>query len=206
MVPLQATPTARRNGARCRGYAQRVTRSEPDELESTYVLEAAFATGDEQALRDAYEAHGSLIFSFCRRSVPEDRAMDVTQEVFVSAWRARSTYDPSKGRLVAWLMGIAKNRLIDNIRSERRHDDRRDDVEVALMPAPAEVDRVGDRMLVAEVLDQLPERARSAVELAYFHDLTHAEIADRTSVPLGTVKSDIRRALTRMRDHLEAVR
>jgi RNA polymerase sigma-70 factor (ECF subfamily) len=101
-------------------------------------------------------------------------------------------------------MGIAKNRLIDNIRAERRHDDRRDEAEVAELPAPADVERVGDRMLVAEVLAELPERARTVVELAYLHDLTHAEIAERTSLPLGTVKSDIRRALVRMRDHLES--
>jgi len=180
-----------------------VSRVGSDELTATRVVEEAFVRGDEQALRAAYDAHGSLIFSFCRRAVPEDRAMDVTQEVFVSAWRARQTFDPGKGRLGAWLMGIAKNRLIDNIRAERRHDDRRHDAEVAELPAPAEVERIGDRMLLANVLEELPERARMVVELAYFDDLTHAEIAERTSLPLGTVKSDIRRALMRMRQHLE---
>jgi RNA polymerase sigma factor (sigma-70 family) len=185
------------------GYARVVTRADQEELASSRV-EDAFVRGDEHALRAAYDAHGSLIYSFCRRAVPDDRAMDVTQEVFVSAWRARQRFDPAKGRLAAWLMGIAKNRLIDNIRSERRHDDRRHEAEVADMPAPADVDRVGDRMLVAEVLAELPERARTVVELAYFQDLTHAEIAERTALPLGTVKSDIRRALIRMREHLES--
>jgi RNA polymerase sigma-70 factor, ECF subfamily len=180
-----------------------VNRAEPEELAATRIVEDAFVRGDEHALRAAYDAHGSLIYSFCRRAVPEDRAMDVTQEVFVSAWRARHRFDPGKGRLGAWLMGIAKNRLIDNIRSERRHDDRRHDAEVADVPAPAEVERIGDRMLLAEVLDELPDRARKVVEMAYFEDLTHTEIAERTSLPLGTVKSDIRRALMRMREHLE---
>jgi RNA polymerase sigma-70 factor (ECF subfamily) len=61
-------------------------------------------------------------------------------------------------------------------------------------------------MLVASVLQQLPERARTVVELAYFDDLTHAQIAERTDLPLGTVKSDIRRALQRMRENLESAR
>ena len=103
-------------------------------------------------------------------------------------------------------MGIAKNRLIDNLRSERRHADRRDDVEVADIPGPGDVERVGDRMLVASVLEELPDRARKVVELAYFDDLTQTQIAERTGLPLGTVKSDTRRALQRMRETLESAR
>jgi len=181
-----------------------VTPTEVEDLEPTDEVDAAFANGDESALRAAYDHHGKLIYSFCRRSIPEDRAMDVTQEVFVSAWRARARFDPAKGTLGAWLMGIAKNRLIDNIRSEQRHADRRDDTEVVELPASADVDRVGDQMIVASVLQQLPARSRQVVELAYFDDLTHTQIAERTKLPLGTVKSDIRRALSRMRSQLES--
>ncbi len=166
----------------------------------------AFASGDDTALRAAYDTHGATIFTFCRRSLPEDRAKDVTQDVFVSAWRARTTFDPSRGTLGGWLMGIAKNRIIDNVRSERRHEDRRSDAEVADLPGSSEIERVGDRLLVTEVLRELPERARTVVQMAYIDDLTHAEIAERTGIPLGTVKSDIRRALTKMRDQLEASR
>ena len=118
--------------------------------------------------------------------------------------RARDRFDSAKGTLGAWLMGIAKNRLIDNIRSEQRRADRRDDTEVVELPAITDFDRVGDRMIVASVLQQLPARSRHVVELAYFDDLTHTQIAERTSLPLGTVKSDIRRALSRMRSQLES--
>ncbi len=169
-------------------------------------LDSAFASGDDAALRAAYEAHGATIFTFCRRTLPEDRAKDVTQDVFVSAWRARTRFDPARGTLGGWLMGIAKNRIIDNVRSERRHDDRRSDAEVADLPVRTDVDRIGDRLVVKDVLEQLPPRARQAVTMAYFDDLTHAEISERTGIPLGTVKSDIRRALTKMRDHLEEAR
>lgn len=166
--------------------------------------ELGFGRGDAAALKAAYDAHGALIYSFCRRSLAEDRAKDVTQEVFVSAWRARERFDPTKGTLAAWLMGIAKNRVIDNVRSEKPHADRRSDAEPIELGVDDEVDLLGDRMLVADALQALPERTRHVLELAYFEDLTHSQIAERTSAALGTVKSDIRRGLKRIRDHLEA--
>ncbi|MFT7601586.1 MAG: RNA polymerase sigma factor (sigma-70 family), partial [Acidimicrobiales bacterium] len=166
-------------------------------------VEAAFARGDEDALRAAYDAHGPLVYSFCRRSLGDDRAKDVTQEVFVSAWRARERFDSSKGSLAGWLMGITKNRLIDNIRTEQRHASRRADSEPVEIAVESNVERVGDRMLVADALKSLPERSRTVIELAYLSDLTHTQISERTSLPLGTVKSDIRRGLASIRRHLE---
>jgi RNA polymerase sigma factor (sigma-70 family) len=162
-----------------------------------------FAGGDETVLREAYDAHGSLVYSICLRSLPEDRAKDVTQEVFVSAWRARERFDPSRGSLAAWLVGITKNRIIDNVRSEQRHASRRSDVEAADSPVEPEVERIADQMLVAAALEVVPERGRTAIRLAYFEGLTHPEIAQRTGVALGTVKSDIRRGLEKVRRHME---
>ena len=168
-------------------------------------VEEAFLRGDESSLPAAYAAHGSLVYSFCRRALgADDRASDVTQEVFVSAWRARAQFDPSKGSLAGWLMGIAKHRLIDHVRSEKRHSDRRSSSAVIDIPVESEVDQMGDRMLVAEALRSLPERSRTIIELVYFGDLTHSQVAERTSLPLGTVKSDIRRGLASIRHQLEA--
>ena len=168
-------------------------------------VEATFIAGGPDALRLAYEAHGSLVYSYCRRSLGDDRAKDVTQEVFVSAWRARERFDPSRGSLAGWLLGITKNRLIDNVRSERRHTDRQVDREPGDTGADdTGLDRVGDRMLVADALRVLPERPRRVIELAYLDDLTHQEVAEKTGLPLGPVKSDFRRGLARIRHHLES--
>ena len=167
-------------------------------------LEQRFSAGDEAALREAYDAHSPLIYSFCRRALGEDRAQDVTQEVFVSAWKARDTFRPEKGNLGAWLVGIAKNRLIDNVRSEKRHSYQQPLTNEADTAVAPDIDRVGDQMVVAEALRSLPERSRTIIELAYFSDLTHAEVAEHTSIPLGTVKSDIRRGLAKIRQQLEA--
>ncbi len=162
-----------------------------------------FADGDNMALREAYDAHGSLVYSICLRSLPEDRAKDVTQEVFVSAWRARERFDPSRGSLAGWLVGITKNRIIDNVRSEQRHASRRSEVEAADRPVEPEVERIADQMLVAAALETVPERSRKVIKLAYFEGLTHPEIAQRTGMALGTVKSDIRRGLEKVRRHME---
>ena len=160
--------------------------------------------GGNDGLKKAYDAHGRLVYTFCARSLGPDRAHDVTQDVFVSAWKARDRFDPQKGTLAAWLMGIARNRIVDNVRSEKRHSDRRaDENDQPELSTPTEVDALSDRLLVAEALRRLPERPRKVLTLAFFDDLTHPQIAEKTNLPLGTVKSDIRRGLAKIRTHLE---
>lgn len=170
-----------------------------------------FRDGDETALRQVYEAHGALVHSFCRRTLGAEAA-DVTQEVFLEAWRNRHRFDASRGTIPGWLLGIARFRVIDALRAAGRRPD--------LLADPGEqgeaagagsaagdadtVTRMAERMLVATALEQLPERARQAVHLAFYEELTHTEIAERCGVPLGTVKSDIRRGLERLRRHLES--
>lgn len=177
-------------------------------------IDAAFAAGHETALKLAYDAHGGVVFGLCRRVLPSHQAEEVTQDVFVSAWRKRDQFDPSRGSLAAWLVGITKRRIIDHLRSERRHSDRRADLATDVGPsagtpgtelvAPTQdVEQVADKMLVAHALNSLTERPRQVIELAYIHDLTHQEISERTGIPLGTVKSDIRRGLESIRGQLE---
>jgi RNA polymerase sigma-70 factor (ECF subfamily) len=165
--------------------------------------DAAFARGDDDAVRLAYAEHGRLIYSFCSRALGPERANDVTQEVFISAWKARDRFDPGKGNLAAWLTGIAKNRIIDAVRAEKRHSDRRAPESTEGLPSESEAEAVGDRMLVADALRSLPERPRQILTLHYFEGLTHPQIAERTQLPLGTIKSDIRRGLERIRQHME---
>jgi RNA polymerase sigma factor (sigma-70 family) len=167
-------------------------------------LGAAFARG-EATLRAVYDAHAPLVYAICRKALGDDRAGEVTQDVFVGAWRGREQFDPSKGSLAGWLVGITKRRIIDNVRRERRHSDRRADSvdEQAADNGAAEIDRLADRMTVAAALHVLPDRGRQMIEMAYIEGLTHQDIADRTGVPLGTVKSDIRRGLLTLRAHLE---
>ena len=174
------------------------------ELRAVDPAEVAFARGDEEALKAAYDAHGSLIYTYCKRSLGPELAKDVTQEVFLAAWRARERFDAERGSLAGWLMGIAKNKVIDQIRLAGRRVATVGGTDMVEFQSSSEhVGALADRLLVNDAIASLPERARTVVELAFLEDLTHAQIAERTDLPLGTIKSDIRRGLARMRRHLE---
>ena len=170
-------------------------------------IEDAFRSGSEHGLAAAYEAHGSLIHTLCARAHPK-AAADITQEVFLAAWKARDRFDPSRGPLAAWLVGITKNKIVDAYRKDGRqvpeaHD--ADGSRVERVPEDrAPIDHLADKLLVTEALTTLPDRARQIVQLAFYEELTHEQIAEQTNVPLGTVKSDIRRGLARLRRYLEA--
>lgn len=167
---------------------------------------AAWVAGDEAALRLAFEQFGTLVFTYCLRKLGDrDAAADCSQEVFISAWRSRDRYDPTRGTLAGWLMGIARFRVIDAHRrtaSTPTPDAAAAEAQGEVLVEP-ESDRLGDRLLVERALETLSPRARQVVELAFYSDLTQTEIAERLDLPLGTVKSDVRRALQRLRPHLE---
>lgn len=169
-------------------------------------VEARFAADDPGALKLAYDAHGGVIFSFCRRAVGADQAADVTQEVFVTAWKVRARFDPAQGTLRSWLFGIARFKVLGVLRGRPPLHAVSSDEEEREQRAPmaADVDRLADRMVLADAMAGLGDRARQVIHLAYVEDLTHAQIAERTKLPLGTVKSDLRRALARLRTELEA--
>ncbi len=168
-------------------------------------LVSGFVRGDERALRAVYDEHGRLVFSFCRRSLGPERAADATQEVFLAAWRSRERYRPTSGTLPGWLLGIARFKVIDILRSDGRAPLPRD-VSEGLEPSESDeamVNRTAEQMLLAEAISQLPDRAQRMVKLAFFEDLTQTQISERCDVPLGTVKSDIRRSLEKLRRHME---
>lgn len=143
-----------------------------------------------------------MVFALCQRGLPTQAdAEDVTQQVFAEAWRGREGFDPAIGSLPAWLLGIARHKIVDRLRVLQRTpiptEERNE--RVALF----DTDRVADRLLVTDALARLPEVRRKVVELAFFEDLTHRQIAARMGLPLGTVKSHLRRGLALMRHTLE---
>lgn len=164
-------------------------------------VEERFVAGDQAALKEMYDQHGPLVYNLCKRALGPTEAADVTQDVFMNAWRGRARFDPDKGNLAAWLVGITKNRIIDMHRARGR---RPVTVNVEVDAGePAEVEMLAEKMLVTEILSGLGERQRRHVEMFFYDDLTHSQISEATQVPLGTVKSDIRRSLHRLKVALE---
>ena len=162
----------------------------------------AVCDGEPAAFALLYERHAGSVFGLANR-ILRDRAAaeDVTQDVFVRLWRHRDVYAPERGAPRAWLLTIARNRAIDVLRrGGRRHEPLDDAHETREAPERTEDEalRRDEAASLGAALRGLPDEQRTAVELAYFADLTQAEIAAQLRVPLGTVKSRVRLGLRKL--------
>ena len=169
-------------------------------------LVAGFRAGEERALAEAYARWSALVYTLAVRSLGDTgEAEDVTQKVFIAAWRGRAGFDAARAALPAWIVGIARHTIADahEARSRRRRLEQTlvDDAEIHSVDDSTDV---AERLLLGEELNRLEPVPRQVMRLAFYDDLTHVQIADTLGLPLGTVKSHIRRSLTRLRTRLEA--
>jgi RNA polymerase sigma-70 factor (ECF subfamily) len=171
---------------------------------------AGIVDHDERALLALYEATLSRVYGLVLRLVRRSQlAEEVAEDVYFQVWRQAPRFDPARGRPLTWLLGMARSRAIDAIRREARfqHETLDDD---ATAPASAPVGESGDELLAVaqghaelhRALLLLKPQPRQLVALAFFNGLSHEEIASQTRLPLGTVKSQIRRALITLREAL----
>ena len=175
-------------------------------------LNESFASGDETALAEAYRQFSPLVHTLAVRSLRDNAAADdVTQEVFIRVWRSRSAFDPGKARLPAWIVGITRNVITDAQAASMRETrkvlaavEHSPDPEHAAGQAAAEI--LADRLLLDGELERLGEPQGSILKLAFYDDLTHSQISQKLDLPLGTVKSHIRRSLSQLRSRLEVDR
>lgn len=141
-----------------------------------------FLAGDPAALRELYDRHAAVVHGFALRCLREHHDVeDVTQQVFVRAWRGRATFDPRRGPVGGWLMGIARHQIADRLTARTR------DTEVTARNARAAgtggteqvPDHVVESMVVADELNRLPPQQRTVLRLAFFDDLTHHISAEK---------------------------
>lgn len=161
-----------------------------------------FREGDALAVKAVYDEFGGAVFAVSF-SVLKDQglAADSTQQTFLKAWRAASSYDPSR-EIGPWLYAIARRTAIDIYR-KRSREIIRDDVDVAEVPPGLDV--AWEVFEVRRALDLLPDDERSIVRLSHLEGYTHTEIGDRLGIPIGTVKSRSHRALKRLAEMLRHV-
>jgi RNA polymerase sigma-70 factor (ECF subfamily) len=173
----------------------------PDDL-----LAKRFQAGDDQALRELYERFGPPVYHLTLGSLrnPTD-AEDATQATFVAAWQGRESYDPGRGSLLGWLLGIARRKVVDRLRALAREERDALTARRSVDPSAADtsVDRLVEEMIVADELAQLPREQRRVLTLAIVEDMTQTQIAAATGMPLGTVKSHMRRGMERLRQRWE---
>jgi RNA polymerase sigma-70 factor (ECF subfamily) len=160
--------------------------------------------GDRGAFEALYRRYARPVFGLAlRRLGDRGRAEDAVQETFASVWRSARTYRPERGPGAPWLYAVARNAIAD--RARRRQEPPAEPLDRPSLdggpPERAESEWV--RWRVHRALEDLPERERELIALAYWSELSQSEIAERLDIPLGTVKSRTRSALARLADVLE---
>jgi len=159
------------------------------------------ARGDETALAELYDRHGRLAYGLALRIVRDPQlAEDAVQDAFLAVWRGAGKYVADRGKASTWLLTIVHRRAIDLVRREQRR--RTEPLEEAVETHVAATEELAwlrlERERVQSALRKLSDPQREAIELAYYGGLTQSQLAERLGQPLGTIKSRMFAALTRL--------
>ncbi|CAN5460234.1 sigma-70 family RNA polymerase sigma factor [soil metagenome] len=167
--------------------------------------------GNPRAFKLLYDRHGGASFSLAYRMVGDRvNAEDISQEAFLSIWRSRARYQPDRGSVRTWVLGIVHHRAIDALRRNLVHDKRRASAEgiEERHEAPerertdVEAARREEARHVRDAIGELPDEQTRVIELAYFGGFSHSQIADMLEMPVGTVKGRMRLGLEKLRKGL----
>jgi len=172
----------------------------------------AVAGGSADALERLYDRYASTAYGLARRILAQpDLAEEVVQDVFAQVWRDANRYDATRASVAGWIVLLTRTRAIDRLRARRARPDQDRAVEPTATAPLVTGDRSPEQVAISSedaravraALDGLPEEQRSLVNLAYYEGLTHSEIAARTGVPLGTVKTRLRTAMMTLKGVLK---
>ena len=167
--------------------------------------------GDEQAFRELFGRYAAVAHALAFRLVRQAQvAEEIVQEAFLAVWRSPDRYDAARGSVRSWLMGTVHHRAVDAVRREQAQRRRADQaaglgpgiVEDPVDDVLAAIDLPRERRLVRTALGELPAEQRDVIQRMYFDGLSQSQIAERTGLPLGTVKSRTLLAMRRLRAHL----
>lgn len=167
----------------------------------------AIAGGDQESLRVLNQRYGHALAAVAERMLGDRAdAEEVAADVLWQAWRQAGAFDSSRGSVGAWLMMLVRSRSIDRLRARAARTLRDDPAEPVDSPdASLEIHSNQQRRVVQAAIATLEDNERSVLEMAYYSDLTQSAIAERTGLPLGTVKSRIRSAMIKLREGLKSL-
>ncbi|WP_228373429.1 RNA polymerase sigma factor [Demequina gelatinilytica] len=179
---------------------------EPEGASDDRSLDHEFAAGADGSLERLYRESSSLVFTLALRALGDRaEAEDVTQQIYVAAWRSRTGFDPDRGSARGWVVGIARRVIADALASRTRDRRRLDAARQAVEESTADpLAHEADRIVVRGEVENLGPPRSTIVKLAFFEGRTHEQIATELRMPLGTVKSHLRRSLVALRRGLEA--
>jgi len=179
----------------------------PSATQELTPLLRSIASGDRSALSALYERTSAKLYGVVLRLLPnEPDAEEVLQEVYVSVWRNAGRFDEQRASPITWLCVMARNRAIDRLRRRQLPTAPLEDASDVPDDDPSALDRIEaqqDSGRLRTCLDELDERPRAMIEAAFLGGSTYTELAEREGVPLGTMKSWIRRSLLRLKGCLE---
>jgi RNA polymerase sigma-70 factor (ECF subfamily) len=182
------------------------------EVSPDAMLVARILRKDVAAFEQLYQRHSRIVYSLVLRILQQaGTAEEVVQDVFLQLWRNAARYDESRGPFVPWLLTLARNRALDQLRlkseRQRRRENQSEDLP-AITIAPEYEKHLDEKRRAERVralMGELNPQQKKAIELAYFQGMSHTEIAEALKEPLGTVKSWIRNGLLRLKEGLQAI-
>lgn len=170
-------------------------------------LLGVIARQDQDALAELYRRYGNLVFSLAFHTLQNSGlAEEVTQDVFIKIWEQPNRWNPSGGRFSSWLLTVTRYTAIDRLRRERPESDK---LILLVETVPDETadgllwDEADEGKEVRAFMEQLPPEQAQLIQLAFFHGMTHQQLAKALDLPLGTVKTRLRAGLSKLRDYLK---
>jgi RNA polymerase sigma-70 factor (ECF subfamily) len=181
----------------------------PRDRETLAAALSRVAQGDRAAFAQVYERTSAKLFGICLRILGNrNEAEEALQEAYINVWQKASGFDPARSSPITWLAALARNKAIDRLRARgsRPSEPLGDDALAVADPAASAPDRIEtaeEGQLLARCIGELEERQAAPIRQAFFGGATYAELATREGVPLGTMKSWVRRGLLRLKECLQ---
>lgn len=186
------------------GHNGRVTLPEQDDVTLLEIIRRNDRGGAEAALEALYRRHSRNVYSLARRIVRDEAATEeIVQDAFMKLWKNAGAFDASRGSLSTWLLTITHHASVDHLRRVSKPVSYPEEPVLEAIPDTSKTNDQLETVMLDAALGALNPEERTLIELAYYEGLSHSQISARTSIPLGTVKTRIRVALTRLRDRLE---